>query len=126
MGSLRSLHQRSGLEAGFQPSPLQFTCPVCGSHELVLVVTHIVGYEVAQINESGRLEYQPTIYSHDEVDREDCYFACGGYPDGKCDFTPHDPEDYPDDDPGDPDDRISDSYTMLQWIRDHQQTPAAE
>lgn len=105
-------------------NPLQFSCPKCGSHELVLVEAHIVHYTVAKINESGELEYQPTpFYVENDGNREDCYFACAGYspgyPDGhghgNCDFIPNDP-----------DNRISDDYTMLQWIKDHQQTPAAE
>lgn len=130
MGSLRSLRRESGLEESFQTSPLQFTCPVCGCHELVLVETHIVHYTVARINESGELEYQPTpICVENDGNREDCYFACAGYhPDSNssCNFVPNDPDNDPDDYPYDDDaNRISDDYSMLQWIKKHQ-TPAAE
>ncbi|MGO9121472.1 MAG: hypothetical protein ACLQPD_28170 [Desulfomonilaceae bacterium] len=107
-------------------SPLQFACPVCGSHELLLVEAHIVYYTIVKVNESGELEYQPTpICIENDGNREDCYFACGGYhPDSNCpcDFIPNDPDNGTDDDP---DNRISDDYTMLQWIKAHQQTPAA-
>ena len=77
-------------------SPLQFACPVCGSHELLLVEAHIVYYTIVKVNESGELEYQPTpICIENDGNREDCYFACGGYhPDSNCpcDFIPNDPD----------------------------------
>jgi hypothetical protein len=112
-------------------NPTQFTCPVCGCHELVLVETHIVHYTIVRINESGKLEYEPTPFSIEgDGDPEDCYFACAcycpGYRDGDgrsdCDFTPNDPED--DSDVDRVNNRIGHQYTMLQWIKDHQETPA--
>ena len=110
--------------------PLQFTCPVCGSHELVIVETHIVHYSVVKVNESGDLEYQPTtVYVENDGNREDCYFACAGYHPGSnrsCDFVPNYPDYDSNFDPYDnPDNRISRNYDMLQWIKDHQ-TPATE
>ena len=116
-------------------NPLQFTCPLCGSHELVLVETRVVRYTIVKINESGELDYQPTPFAVEgDGDPEDCYFACAcycpGYRDGdgrsNCDFVPNDPDYDPNFDPYDnPDNRISRDYDMLQWIKDHQ-TPAAE